>query len=156
LALQLAVRHLRILWRAERIIAETRLRIMLRRSMLYALAGLIAVFGLGMLNVAAFLILESHWGPVWASLIAALGDFVIVVVVVLIALAIRPGPEMTAALELRDISVDGLEAELAPLQERFAWLSRAARDPLDTVLPAILVPLITSIIRSLRKSKPAD
>ena len=52
--MQLAFRHLRILWRAERVIAETRLRILLRRSMLYALAGLIAVFGLAMLNVAAF------------------------------------------------------------------------------------------------------
>ena len=154
--MQLAFRHLRILWRAERVIAETRLRVMLRRSMLYALAGLIAVFGLGMLNVAAFLVLESHWGPIWAALAAGLGDFVIAVVIVGVALATRPGPEMTAAIELRDISVEGLEAELAPLQERFAWLSRAARDPLDTMLPAILVPLITSIVRGLRKSKPAD
>ena len=151
--MQLAFRHLRILWRAERVIAETRLRIMLRRSMLYALAGLIAVFGVGMLNVAAYFFLQSHWGPVWAALIAALGDFVLALVVVLIALAIRPGPELPTAVELRDASVDGLEAELAPLQERFAWLTRAARDPLDTVLPAILVPLI---VRSLRKSKPAD
>jgi hypothetical protein len=153
--LQLAFRHLRILWRAERVIAETRLRVMLRRSMLYALAGLIAVFGLGMLNVAAFLVLESHWGPIWAALAAALGDFVIAVVIVGVALATRPGPAMTAAVELRDIAVDGLEAELAPLQERLAWLSRAARDPLDTMLPAILVPLITSIVRSLRKNKPS-
>ena len=105
--MQLAFRHLRILWRAERVIAETRLRVMLRRSMLYALAGLIAVFGLGMLNVAAFLVLELHWGPIWAALAAALGDFVIAVVIVGVALATRPGPEMTAALELRDISVDG-------------------------------------------------
>jgi hypothetical protein len=154
--LQLAFRHLRVLWRAERVIAETRLRIMLRRSMLYALAGLIAVFGLGMLNVAAYFFLAAHWGAIWAALAAALGDFVIALVVVLIALAARPGPEMTAALELRDISIDGLETELGPLQERFAWLSRVARDPLDSVLPALLVPLITSIIRSLRKSKPAD
>jgi len=107
--LQLAFRHLRVLWRAERIIAETRLRIMLRRSMLYALAGLIAVFGLGMLNVAAYFFLVAYWGTIWAALAAALGDFVIALVVVLIALAARPGPEMTAALELRDISVDGLE-----------------------------------------------
>ena len=154
--MQLAFRHLRVLWRAERVIAETRLRIMLRRSMLYALAGLIAVFGLGMLNVAAYFFLAALWGAIWAALAAALGDFVIAMVVIAVALAARPGPEMTAALELRDIAVDGLETELAPLQERFAWLSRVARDPIDSVLPALLVPLITSIVRSLRKSKPAD
>ena len=151
--MQLAFRHLRILWRAERVIAETRLRILLRRSMLYALAGLIAVFGLAMLNVAAFYALQPHWGPVWAALIAALGDFVIAVVIFSLAQASKPGLETTAAVELRDASVEGLEAELAPLQ---TWFTRAARDPFDTVLPAIVVPLITTIIRSLRKSRQGD
>jgi len=151
---QLVFRHLRVLWRAERIIAETRLRVLLRRSMLYAFAGLIAVFGLAMLNVAAYFFLAAYWGAVWAALAAALGDLVIALIVVLIAFAIRPGPELPAAIELRDVSIEGLEAELGPLQDRFAWLSRAARDPFDTVLPAILIPLITSIVRGLRKSKP--
>ena len=152
--MQLVFRHLRVLWRAERIIAETRLRVLLRRSMLYAFAGLIAVFGLAMLNVAAYFFLAAYWGAVWAALAAALGDLVIALIVVLIAFAIRPGPELPAARELRDVSIEGLEAELGPLQDRFAWLSRAARDPFDTVLPAILIPLITSIVRGLRKSKP--
>ena len=143
-----------MLWRAERIIAETRLRVLLRRSMLYALAGLIAVFGLAMLNVAAYFFLRGLWGPIWAALAAALGDLVIALIVVLIALAVRPGPELPAAIELRDMSIEGLEGELGPLQERFAWLGRAARDPFDTVLPAILIPLVTSIMRGLRKSKP--
>lgn len=151
--MQLAFRHLRILWRAERVIAETRLRILLRRSMLYALAGLIAVFGLAMLNVAAFYALQPHWGPVWAALIAALGDFVIAVVIVAVALASRPGPETVAAVELRDASVEGLEAELAPLQ---TWFTRASRNPFDTVLPAIVVPLITTVVRSLRKSRQSE
>jgi hypothetical protein len=150
---QIVFRHLRVLWRAERIIAETRLRVLMRRSMLYAFAGLIAVFGLAMLNVAAYFFLRGLWGPIWAALAAALGDFIIAVVVVLIALAIRPGPELPAAIELRDVSMQGLEAELGPLQDRFAWLSRAARDPFETVLPAILIPLITSIMRGLRKGK---
>jgi hypothetical protein len=151
---QTVFRHLRVLWRAERIIAETRLRVLLRRSMLYALAGLIAVFGLAMLNVAAYFFLRGHWGPIWAALAAALGDLAIALVVVLIALAVRPGPELPAAIELRDVSIEGLEGELGPLQERFAWLGRAARDPFETVLPAMLIPLITSIMRGLRKSKP--
>lgn len=121
--------------------------------MLYAFAGLIAVFGLGMLNVAAYFLLAAHWGPIWAALAAALGDFVIAALVVGVALAIRPGPEITAAAELRDISLEGLEAELGPLQERFAWLTSAKRDPLETILPAILIPLISAVMRGLRKNK---
>jgi hypothetical protein len=151
---QIVFRHLRVLWRAERIIAETRLRVLLRRSMLVALAGLIAVLGLAMLNVAAYFFLRGLWGPIWAAFAAALGDLVIALIVVLVALAIRPGPELPAALELRDVSMQGLEQELGPLQDRFAWLGRAARDPFDTVLPAIVIPLVTSIMRGLRKGKP--
>ena len=151
--MQLILRHLRVLLRAERIIAETRLRVLLRRSMLYAFAGLIAVFGLAMLNVAAYFFLRGLWGPIWAAFAAALGDFVIAMIVVLIALTVRPGAELPAAIELRDVSMQGLEAEIGPLQDRFAWVTRAARDPFETVLP-MLIPLITSILRGLRKNKP--
>ena len=147
-------RHLRVLWRVESTIAKARLRVTMRRSVLYASAALIAVFGLGMLNVAAFFALEPRWGPVWAAVAAALGDFVLAVVVVAIALAVRPGFDLNSAVELRQAAIDGIEGEFAALQEQFAWLSRAARHPIDTALPAILVPLITAIVRGLRRNKP--
>lgn len=146
-------RHLRVLWRVESTIAEARLRVTIRRAALLALAGLIAVFGLGMLNVAAFFAFESRWGPVWAAVAAALGDFVLAVAVVAIALAARPGADLTTAVELRQAAVDGIDAEFSALQEPFAWLSRASRHPIDTALPAVLIPLITAIVRGLRKSK---
>ncbi|MFZ3359826.1 MAG: phage holin family protein [Xanthobacteraceae bacterium] len=146
-------RHLRVLWRLESTIAEARLRITLRRAVLYAVAGLIAVFGLAMLNAAAFFALEARWGPVWAAVAAALGDFALALVVTGIALAANPGAEMTHAVELRQTALDGMEAEISALQEPFAWLSRAARNPIDTALPAILLPLVTAIVRGLRKHK---
>lgn len=150
-------RHLRILWRVESTIAEIRLRATVRRSVLYALAALVAVFGLGMLNVAAFFALEPHWGPTWAAFAAALGDFVLAIIAVAIATAARPGPDLNTAIELRQAAIDGLEAELSSLQESLqgslAWLSRAARNPIDTALPSILIPLITAIVRGVRKSK---
>jgi hypothetical protein len=146
-------RHLRVLWRLESTIAEARLRITLRRAVLYAVAGLIAVFGLAMLNAAAFFALEARWGPVWAAVAAALGDFALALVVTGIALLANPGAEMTHAVELRQTALDGMEAEISALQEPFAWLSRAARNPIDTALPAILLPLVTAIVRGLRKHK---
>lgn len=146
-------RHLRVLWRVESTIAEARLRVALRRSVLYALAGLIAAFGLGMLNVAAFFALQPRWGPEGAAVAAALGDFAVAIAVVGIALLASPGSDLTAATELRQTALDGMEAEFSTLQEPFAWLSRAARNPIDTALPAILVPLVTAIVRGLRKNK---
>jgi hypothetical protein len=61
---------------------------------------------------------------------------------------------MTHAVELRQTALDGMEDEITALQEPFAWLSRAARNPIDTALPAILIPLVTAIVRGLRKHKP--
>ena len=66
----------------------------------------------------------------------------------------RPSSELSTALELRQASIDGIEAELDPLQERLGWLGKIARDPLDAAMPAILVPLITAIVRGLRKKTP--
>ena len=49
--LQRIFRHVRDLWRVEGTIAQARFGLTMRRSVLYAMAGLIAVFGLGMLIV---------------------------------------------------------------------------------------------------------
>jgi hypothetical protein len=151
--LQRIFRHLRVLGRVESTIAHARFGLTMRRSVLYALAGLIAVFGLGMLNVAAFFALQSAWGPVWAAFAAALGDFVVAGVVVAIALTAKPGQHLNAALEMRQAALDGIDAEFAALQEPFAWLSRAAHNSIDAALPAILIPLVTAIVRGLRRKK---
>ena len=146
-------RHLRVFCRIESTIAEIRLRSLMRRSVLFAVAALLAVFGLGMLNVAAFFALVPRLGAAWAASAAALCDFVVAIVAVLIAAA-RPSPDLNTAIELRQAAIEGLEAELSALQESLGWVSHAVRNPLNTALPAIIVPLVTAIIRGLRKDKP--
>jgi len=142
-------RHLRIVLRTESAIAEVRLRMLARRSTLFAFAGLIAVFGLGMLNAAAFLALQTLWGPVWAAAAAALGDFVVALIIAGIALALRTSPELNTAIELRQAALDGLE-------EEFRSVPGVARGPVDSILPAILGPLLTGIIQALRKTKSSQ
>ena len=151
--LQRIFRHARDLWRVEGTIAHARFGLTMRRSVLYALAGLIAVFGLGMLNVAAFFAFQSSWGPVWAAVAAALGDFVVAAIVATIALTAKPGPHLNAALEMRQSALDGIDAEIAALQHPLAWLSGSARNSIDAALPAILMPLVTAIVRGLRRKK---
>ena len=48
------IRSLRVLWRSERILAEYQFKQGTQRIQLNALAGLVAVFGLVMLSIAAF------------------------------------------------------------------------------------------------------
>jgi hypothetical protein len=83
-----------------------------------------------------------------------LGDLGLALFCVAMALGTRPGPELDTALELRRAAIDGVEAEVGPALSRFDWLSRLTRDPIEAALPAILVPLITAIIRGIRKGKP--
>jgi len=150
------LRHLRVLLRVETAIAEIRLRLAVRRGVLCGLAGVFAALAVGMLNVAAYLGLEPLWGAMWAAIATALGDLVVALICVAVALAMKPGAELDTALELRRAALDGVEAEVSPALSRFGWLSRLTRDPVEAALPALLMPLITAIIRGMRKAKSSE
>jgi hypothetical protein len=156
------VRHLRILWRADSIIADIYLRLLVNRSGLISFAGLIAVFGLLMLNVAGYLALEQIWGRVWAAVAMSLIDFVISLLLVMIAARTKPGRELDLALEVRGIALRGLEneasavqAELVALRDEFhdlkANLTRFVKHPLDTTLPTLIGPLGSILLKALKK-----
>jgi len=130
-----AIRHLKILLRAESLIAETKVRGLARRSGLMAGAGVIVLFGLAMLNVAGFFALEPSWGPAWAGLAVAVADLIIALVIVLVALSSRQSVEVKAAETLRDSALEGLEADVRGLAAGAA------------------VPLVAAIVRSWRRGK---
>jgi hypothetical protein len=156
------IRHLRILWRAESIIADIYLRLLVKRSGLISFAGLIAVFGLLMLNVAGYLALEQIWSPVWAAVTMSMVDFVVALLLIVAAARSKPGRELDLALEVRGIAFRGLEteasavqAELAAVRDEFrdakANLARFVKHPLDTALPALIAPLGSIVLNSLKK-----
>ncbi|HLN11210.1 MAG TPA: phage holin family protein [Xanthobacteraceae bacterium] len=156
------VRHLRVLWRADSIIADIRFRVLLRRSGLIAFASLIAVFGLFMLNVAGYFALEQFWGPIWAAAVVSLIDFVVALVLVLIAARSNPGHELDLALEVRGLAMRGLEdeaqsvqASLVALHDEIRGVSTAltgfVRHPLDAALPALIGPLTNILLKALKK-----
>jgi hypothetical protein len=161
------VRHLRILWRADSIIADIYFRLLVTRSGLMSFAGLIAVFGLLMLNVAGYLALEQVWGRVWAAVAMSLSDFIVSLLLIVIAARSKPGRELDLALEVRGIALRGLEdeaaavqAELVALRDEFrdakANLARFVKHPLDTALPALIGPLGSIVLKSLKKQpKPS-
>jgi len=151
--MQRIFRHLNVLWRVESAIAEARLRVLMRRSVLLALAGVVAVLGLGMLDVATFLALEASWGPPWAAGIVGLGNILIAALLALVATTARPGPELNVALEVRQTAVSNVEAEIAGLQGKFPRIFGGARDAVDSTVLAIAVPLIGAIVQAVRKGK---
>ena len=142
------VKHLRVLWRTDRIIADIRMRHLLASLGLRAFAALIATFGLLMLELSAYFALVQIWSAITAA--AVLGAVNFAIAALLFAIAARPpsGRELELANEIHGSSVEALQLEARALQSQ---VSGAIYHPLNGILPLLLVPLITIIIKSLKK-----
>jgi hypothetical protein len=141
------VKNLRLLWRTDRIIAEMRLRHMLVSLGLRAFAALIAAFGLLMFELAAYFALVQVQSAIVAAAILGAVNFVIALILLLIASRRGHGQELTLANEIHDSAIDALQAEARATQSQ---ANRLLHHPLEGVLP-LLVPLITAAINHLRK-----
>lgn len=148
------VKHLRVLWRTDRIIAEIQMRHMLIGLGLRAFAALIAAFGLLMLELSAYFALVHIWSAISAAAILGAVNFAIAAILFLIAGRPPRGRELELATEIHGSSIDALQIEARALQSQ---VSGAIHNPLNSVLPLLIVPLITIIIKSLKKpaTKPA-
>jgi hypothetical protein len=147
------VRNLRLLWRADKIIAEMRLRHMLVGLGLLAFAALISAFGLLMFELAAYFALVNVMSAIGAAAILGGVNFVIALTLVVVA-ARRSlgGQELTLANEIHDTATDALQLEAQAMQSQ---VNRLLHHPLEGVLP-LIVPLITAAISHLRKPAAAS
>jgi hypothetical protein len=146
------VKHLRALWRTDRIIADIRMRHLLAGLGLRALAGLIATFGLLMLELAAYFALVQFWTAISAATILGAANFLIAALLLVIAARPPAGRELALANEIHDSSIEALQFEARALQVQ---LSGALHHPLNGLLP-LLVPLIVVGVKNLKKSRPAS
>jgi hypothetical protein len=142
------VKNLRVLWRTDRIIADIRMRHMLVGLGLRTFAALIAVFGLLMLELSAYFSLVQIWSAIAAAAILGALNFVLAAILFMIAAKSPSGRELELASEIHGTSVDALQLEARALQ---AELSGMIHHPLNGILPLLIVPLITIIVRSLKK-----
>ena len=143
------VKHLRVLWRTDRIIADIRMRHLLVGLGLRAFAALIAAFGLLMLELSAYFALVQIWSAISAAAILGAVNFAIAAVLFVIAARPPAGRELELATEIHGSAVDGLQLEVRALQSQ---VSGMIHHPLNGVLPLLIVPLIAIIIRSLKKT----
>jgi len=156
------VRTMRIIWRAELLIIEAKLSIAAKRIGAAAFAGLIFVFGLGMLNVAGFFALEAEIGPVNAALGVAVADFLVAAILVLWAKGQTTAPELGLAYEVRDAGLKELEDKAGEIQDEVESvrdellalkdsLVSFSKRPLDASIATLLTPIVTLLIKSLSK-----
>jgi hypothetical protein len=145
------VANLRTLLRANSAIADIHARLLLTRSGLTGFAALIGAFGLLMLGLAGFFALESVWGRIWAA--AAVGGVNCLVALALIFMAsrLKPGRELELAREVHKSALEALIAEGRSIETEITSFKQAFRHPLDSVLPGLIVPLATVLIKALQK-----
>lgn len=158
------LRDFQVLRKAEFLIGEIWLNVLLRRLGLLAFAGLIAVFGLAMANLAAYHALGVSLGTVWAAAVLAAVDIAIAAIVLLAASNARPGTEIEVALEVRKMAVESLQADARDLRLTLealgqemrsvrAGIAQFVQDPLEVAAQKLIVPAAFSIVRGLRSKK---
>jgi Putative Actinobacterial Holin-X, holin superfamily III len=141
-------KHMRALWRTDRIIADLRMRHLLVGLGLRAFAALFAAFGLLMLELSAYFALVQIWSAITAAAILGAVNFAIAAVLFVIAGRSPRGRELELATEIHGSSIDALHLEARALRSQASGM---IHHPLNGILPLLIVPLITIIIRSLKK-----
>lgn len=149
------------LWKADSLIGRIWLNVVARRFGLFALAGLVAVFALGMANVAGFYGLRPSWGAVWAAAIVATADLVLALIIVLAGRSVQPGPELELAFDVCKMAIDAIQADAGDLKDTVGSIGQQIRQPRDAIsgfaqrplsaaTEQLLVPAVLSILRGLR------
>ncbi|MDF2118622.1 hypothetical protein PY365_23895 [Roseiarcaceae bacterium H3SJ34-1] len=157
-------RDVQVLWRADSLIGRIWLNVLMRRFGLYALAGLIALFGLGMANLAAFYALEAWRGPIWAAAIVAAADFIIAAIVGLIGWRAAPGPELDLARDVHKMALEAIQTDTQDVKLTIDSLSQEIRqtkdsiaglvhNPLNAAAEKLLVPAVLSLLRGWTSKK---
>ena len=158
------LRDLHVLQKADFLIGRIWLNALARKLGLFAFAALIAVFGLGMANLAGFHALQASLGAVWAALIVAAVDLAVAAVVLLIGSNSRPGPEIEVAFEVRKMAVEAIQADTRDLKLTIdaigqevkglkANFTQLVQNPLDVAAQKLLIPAALSILRGMRSRK---
>jgi hypothetical protein len=148
------IRNARALWRAEKIIADIQLQNLAVRLGLQAFAALIAIFGLLMLELAAFWALRDMWSEIKAAVVLAVANFALALILMMIAVWRKPGRELDVAREVQTTAIQSLQADARALHGDVASFANAVKHPFETVVPAAIIPLVTLLIQYLRQRKP--
>lgn len=143
------IRNLGVLWRADRLIAEIRLRRMAVGLAAGVFAALFAAFGVLMLELAAYFFLVQTWTAIVAAAILGAFNFLLAGLIVLIAnIRGRNSQEQDMALALHNSAIENLR-----LQVRSFETARSSTHGLETILPALIVPGIRLLVNTIKRSR---
>ena len=148
------VRNAKLVARAERVVADIHLRTLVVRAGLTLAAGLFALFGAGMMALALYVVLRDAYGQGPAAVAVGASALALSAILAAVAGRTRPGRELDLARQLEEQAVEALAADVREIEAEVRGFTRVLRHPLDGALPALVLPLATLLLKSLKK--PSD
>ena len=143
-------RNLTTIYRIERLIARRRFSVVQRQAILIALAGVVALIGLIFVNWSLFLVLEMRMSPAAASAILAVVNIALAGLLALRAGRMNVEDEIAPAVEVRDLAIADLEAEVEDaakeVRDIVNLLKGLRKDPFGS-LTTLILPLVTAILK---------
>lgn len=151
------VHSLKVLWRTEQLLTRNEFRLLTQKLQFNALAGLVTVFGLVMLSLAAFFVLVPYSGNALAALAVGGADLVLAAALLGYARSLKPAPEVEMVREMRDLALGDIEEEVASAEAELVALKDDVRgfirNPVDALLPGAIGPLLGAVARGLASTK---
>lgn len=145
--------NLRVLWRANTILADLKVRQMLLRSGINAFAALVSAFGLLMAELAAYFALIQISTAISAAVALSVVNFAIAGGLALVASRVRLGHEFDLANEVHKNAMEGLQADIRSIPKEFASIAGSIKHPLESSLPLLIVPLAGILLQALKHSR---
>ena len=148
--LQKLSRDVRLAVRGEMLVVQAKLAFNMRRAVIAALALLFAGLGFVFVNMGLFAFLSPSWGPVWTPAGLGLINIALALAALGYAAAMKPGPELALAEEIRNMAGSEVETDI-----RSASLAGALGAGIDRPAAALLVPAVSAIVGALARRRKA-
>ena len=153
------IHSLKVFWRAERLLRSNEIELSIKKVMLGAGAGLVALFGLVMLSVAVFFALAPIWGEALAALSIASVDFILALLMIMWARSMKPAAETKMVQEVHEMALSEIELEIALADTELTALKNEVqgfvRNPVDALLPSVIGPLVSGAAKGLKAKNTA-
>jgi len=101
--------------------------------------------------------LAPSWGNALAALAVGGVDLVLAALLSTYARSLQPSGEIAMVKEMRDMALSDLEEEVALAEAELASvkddIQKFIANPVDSVLPSLLGPLLNAVVSGLRAAK---
>ena len=146
------IQSLRVLAKADAMIAEAAFKTRLSEIALRAAAFCICMFGLIMLGIAAFFTLRDLWGMIWAALAVGLGNLAFSLLLLLFAGHRRPRNDLQIAHDMHKMAFDSLVEEARLAGSDFSDVRALLRSATSGTLIGIAGRVLSLLLRFLKRS----